>query len=176
MGTPSSSPQARSVAPYASRATHGRHITPKQRQHGVTTLRTHVTHGSKEVITCACEAPGAGTLACHRSCGQHGCATSCSPSLLLPFTGRGWHVHVHLAQHHAREGPTTCFKDDEPHACLTHCVCVARSRGRHAHRANEALALTRGGNSVATEIQLWPRDHRTPRKSPSPTKSLWRDL
>ena len=130
------------MAPYASRATHGRHITPKQRQHGVTTPRTHVTHGFKEVITCACEAP---------------CRHTCMPplmrparlchvllTLLLPCTGRGWHVHVHLAQHRARAGPTTCFKDDEPHACVT-----------HGHAAGTRTAQTRRLHSPGVEI-VWP--------------------
>ena len=126
----------------SSRATHGRHITPKQRQHGVTTPRTHVTHGFKEVITCACEAP---------------CRHTCMPplmrparlchvllTLLLPSTGRGCHVHVHLAQHRARAGPTTCFKDGEPHACVT-----------HGHAAGTRTAQTRRLHSPGVET-VWP--------------------
>ena len=138
---------------HTSRATHGRHITPKQRRQRATTPRTSVMHGFKEAITCAREALR-----------QPTCTAPLMPSprlyrvlrtLLLPFTGHGWHVHVHLAQHSARAGTSARFKDAHPHTRVTpgHVAGTrtARPRPLHSPRLERVLPPRYSCSHATTE-------------------------
>ena len=99
---PAAARRRRSAASHATRASHGRQLTPKQWQQGVTTQRTRARRGFKEVITCAREAQRWRTctpplMRAARLCHD-------PRKLLPPFTRHLWHVHVHLAQHRACVG------------------------------------------------------------------------